>query len=136
MYRRKASVAGSLECDGSSTQRTTWSRNARTATRYAPSRSAREPRTFVTASHTAVSTRPAEMAADTIAATLGATLADGGCSVHGPVTSNDTGRPSSEAASTRSVSVGHIGALPCQVTTESAKNGGVRPDGAIANACM
>ena len=77
------------------------------------------------------------MAADAISATLAAALADGGChSVQGPVTTNDKGRPSSEAASTRSVSVGHMGALPCQVTTVSAKNGGVRPDGAIENACM
>jgi hypothetical protein len=77
------------------------------------------------------------MAADTIAATRAATLADAGChSVHGPLTTNDTGRPSSEAASTRSVSLGHTGSLPCQVTTVSAKNGGVRWDGAIENACM
>src|SRR6266550_8164309 len=118
IYRRKASAAGSLECDGSNTQRTTWSRNARTATRYAPSRSARELRTFVTASQTAISTRPAEMAADTISATLAATLADAVChSVQGPVTTNDTGRPSSEAASTRSASAGHVGSLPYQVTT-------------------
>src|SRR4030095_10717031 len=128
---RSASVPGSLECAGSNSQRHSCRAKATTATRYAPSRSARDVRTLVKARHTAVTTSTTEIAADTIAATLAA-FDEGAChSVHGPVTTNDTGRPFSDAASTRSDSPGRSCEAPRQETTESANDGGVCPDGSI-----